>query len=142
MMRVKENGDGTTMLTDIISDFITPEVLNDDIIKRALEEVEGVYKIEGMTLYTKEHGILSPVTCSNGMKALMSFILFNEHKELVSSACMGANCGPFLRELSFKYDFEIAWDYFVNMGWEEEVCAQDIDTGTVFTTVKDLLMFY
>ena len=142
MMRVKENGDGTTMLGDIISEFITTDVLNDDTIKRALEVVEGVYKIEGMTLYTKEHGILSPITCSNGTKALMCFVLFNEHKELVSSACMGANCGPFLRELSFKYDFDIAWDYFVDMGWEEPVCAIDIDTGMEFKTVKELLMFY
>lgn len=142
MMRIKADGDGTTMLFDIIQENITPEVLQDDIIKRALESIEGVYKIEGLALYTKEHGVLSPERLSNGMKALISFTMFDKHKELVSSACMGGNCGPFLRELTFKYDFDIAWDYFVDMGWNEPVCAIDIDTGTVFNVVEDLLMFY
>ena len=142
MMRIKKDGDGTTMLSDIMSDFITPEALQDDIINRALRDIEGVTNIEGLALYTEEHGVLSPERLSNGLKALISFTLFNEHKELVSSACMGANCGKYLRELSFKYDFDIAWDYFVNIGWEEPVCAMDIDTGTQFNTCKDLLMFY
>ena len=142
MMHIKDKGDGTTMLSDIISDYITPDILLDDIIVRALENIEGVVKIEGLALYTKEHGVLSPERLSNGMKALICFVMYDKHKELVSSACMGGNCGPFLRELSFKYDFEIAWDYFVDMGWEEPVCAVDIDTGTTFDTVKDLLMFY
>lgn len=64
------------------------------------------------------------------------------YDELVSNACMGANCAEYLRRLSFEFDFTIAWDYFLDLDYEKSIMAKDYRTGTIFNTCEELLDFY
>lgn len=121
-----------------------PDCLEEDIIRNAIIDVDEVYKIEGLAFYTKEWGVKSPSSLSNGIKALILcyYNAMGVYKRKVANCCMGANVGPYLRELSLKYDFDISWEYFLDLGWEEEISVKDADTGKILTTAKDVIKFY
>ena len=144
MMTIYLNRDGLAYLDLDIQDIMQPDCLEEDIIRRAIMDVENVYKIEGLAFYSRDWGVKSPASLSNGIKALILCYYYSQGKfdELVANSCMGANVGPYLRELSLKYDFSISWDYFLNMRHDMPVSARDADTGTTFDNTDTLTKFY
>lgn len=142
MMTIILNGDGTTLLSLPIQYKIQPHLLEDDSIRRALEDIEHIYKIDGLAMYSTDHGVKSPERLSNGMKCLLLMTCYDKNDGLISNACMGANCGPYIAELSLKYDFTIAWDSFLDIPDDAVLDAVDYETGTRFHTGKELVDFY
>lgn len=142
MMRVILNGNGTTRLYDLVEHFIKPELLEDETIDAELKDVEGVYKRDGLTMYTERRGVRVPEDLSNGTKALILFTCFNQHHKLISSACCGANVAKYIPDISRKYDFDIALDYFLNLPNDSVVDAIDSETGRTFRTGREFKDFY
>lgn len=146
MMTVHLNGDGSTMLKTDIQRYIQPEIFDNPIVREAMLDIEDIYKIEGLAFYSRRHGVKSPESLSNGMKALILCSIYDESADgfhdLISNACMGANCGKYLQRLSLVKDFSIAWDYFLDVEFDEPLCAIDFDTKTVFNNGKELTDFY
>lgn len=144
MMRIHLNGDGTTMLNDSIRYNINADLFKEQILIDALSDIEGIYKIEGLAFYSNKHGVKSPESLSNGMKALILCTCYgrNNYNELISNACMGANCGTYLQRLSLKYDFDIAWDYYLRLDMDAPIAAMDAKTGTVFNKGSEVVYFY
>lgn len=142
MMRVILNGNGTTQLWDLVKHFIKPELLDDETIDAELKDVEEVYKREGLAMYTERWGVKSPDDLSNGTKALILFTCFDKHQELISSACCGANVARYIPEISRKYDFDIALDYFLNLPNDSIIDAVDSVTGITFRTGREFKNFY
>lgn len=132
------NGNGETVIKPDGRVFITTECLDVPEIIEALEDVEGVYKIEGLAFYTKEHGVLSPESISNGIRALM--LLYYQHKgvydEIISSACFGDNVGKYVQKMSLNYNIHIAWDSYLPMDWNAPILATNVSTGDVITDIK------
>lgn len=142
MMRVFLNGDGTTQLWDTIRRNIQPEQLENPIIRAELKEVEDIYKIEGLAMYTHNWGVKSPESLSNGTKALILYSCFDKHKELISSACCGENIAPYIAQLSLVCDFYIALDYFLAIPMDVELAAIDSKTGQVMRTGREFHNLY
>lgn len=142
MMRVILNGDGRTSLGYDIQYNITPELLQQPIIYEELKEVEDVYKIEGLAMYTHEWGVKSPQDLSNGTKALILFSCFDKHHVLVSSACCGANVAKFVGQLSNVCDFDMALDYFFDIPDDDEINAIDSETGVVLHNGREFIDYY
>lgn len=144
MMTIYLNRNGASRLDLYIQNVMQPDCLEEPIIRQAIMDVEDVYKIEGLAFYSREWGVKSPTSLSNGIKALILCYYYAQGKfnKLVANSCMGANVGPYLRELANKYDFSISWDYFLDMGYYEPIDAKDFDTGTVFKDPYTLTMFY
>ena len=109
-----------------------------------MEDILGVYKIEGLAIYSKDWGVIAPANLGNGILALILLYYCSQGKysRLISNACMGRNIGPYLRELSLEYDFEIAWDEYLFLGWDLPVSAKDAATGKVFTNTTKFLDYY
>lgn len=139
MLYVYPNGLGSTDLNDDIQFCMQPDVFCEDIIRRAVADVDEVYKIEGLAMYSKRHGVKSPASLSNGIKALILcyYQATGKFDGIVSNACMGENVGPYLQELSLKYDIHITWDYWLHFDWDSPIEATDVSTGKTVRTVDD-----
>lgn len=87
-------------------------------------------------------GVRVPEDLSNGTKALILFTCFNQYRKLISSACCGANVAKYIPDISRKYDFDIALDYFLNLPNDSVVDAIDSETGRTFRTGKEFKDFY
>lgn len=142
MMRVLLNGDGYTQLDTSIQVNIQPEQIANPVIREELEDVEDVYKIEGLAMYTHNWGVKSPQSLSNGTKALILFACFDKHKRLVSSACCGQNVAPYIAKLSLICDFDIALDYFLATPMDAKIDAIDVKTGEIMHTGKEFHDLY
>lgn len=144
MMTIHLNANGLSSLNSDIRYLIQPDIFKEDILVRAMQEIEHVHTIEGLAFYSSDYGVKSPESLSNGMKALILLTYAGQGKfgELVSNSCMGANCGPFLQELSLKYDFDIAWDCFLALNHDAPLAAKDSLTGQTFYKGDDLLVYY
>lgn len=145
MMTIYLNRRGRTYLDLDIQYNVQPEVFEDPIIRKALHDVDRVIRISGMTLETSEYGVLAPGNLSNGCKALiLCWYDAKKHFDfLVSNSCMGENVLPHLAALSLKYDFRISMDYPMLFPEDDTpLLAQDADTGTVFHTGDEILIFY
>lgn len=145
MMIIHLNNWGKTFLDIDIKERITPEAVQEPIIREALRNIDRVYKIEGLAMYTKEYGVLSPQDLSNGCKSLI--LLYLSSKEdigfLISNCCMGENVLPYLAKLSLKYDFHISMDYPMLFGVNPvELSAMDFDTKKEFKNSRELAVFY
>lgn len=144
MMTIHLNRSGFTFLSYEIDDVIQPDCIEVPVIRKALTEVLGIYKTEGLALYSEDWGVIAPARLGNGILSLILLYYYSQGKynRLISNACMGRNIGPYLRELSKSYDFDIAWDCYLFMGYDEEIEARDFDTGTVFKTAEEVSNFY
>lgn len=134
--------EGYSQTQSFIQNYIKPEYLQVPVIRRALEDVEGVYKIEGLAMYSKEHGVKSPGSLSNGMRTLILLYCYKEHGFLLNSSNMGPNVTKYLGELSTICDFEINLNYFCKIPDDYVVNAKDIETGTLYTNGKDFTRAY
>lgn len=57
----KDDGNlGHTNLSAIIQMYIKPEWFESQLIKDAMFDIEHVYKIEGLALYSSDFGVKSP----------------------------------------------------------------------------------
>ena len=76
------------------------------------------------------------------MKALIMLYYFaiGKYSELVANSCMGANCVPYLQELSVKYDFAIAQDYAFIVDVNKPISAYDVDTKKLFNDAEDFML--
>ena len=142
MVRVFLNGDGETILWDLVKYYIQPELLDDPTISAELKDVEKVYKREGLAMYTDGWGVKSPSDLGNGTKALILFTCFDKHKVLISSACCGANVAKYIPSITKKYDFDMALDYFLDLPDDAEIDAVDADTGFIMKTGKEFKYYY
>ena len=117
MMTIHLNYDGDSSLNYFIRNCVQPDFLEEPILKRALYNIDNVCKTEGLAFYTESSSVLSPESLSEGVKALI-LCYYNakgKYDRIVSNLCMYSNVGPYLCELSMKYDFDIAWDCFLNI---------------------------
>lgn len=132
------NANGLLSLTRDVQLYMQPDCLENQTIRKALEEVEEVYKIEGLAMYSKRHGVKSPGSLSLGVKALIMAYYQDKgiYKTLFSSACMGDNIGKYIQEMSLTMDMHIAWDSYLPMDWDAPILAKDMATGEVITTVR------
>lgn len=138
MMRVFINEDrGISYLEHLVQMHIQPEVIENDIIQRALADVEEIYKIEGLAMYSKQHGVKSPSSLGNGTKTLILLNCFEKHGQLLNSSSLGANIAPYVAELSLVKDFDINLNYFLNIPGDAKVDALDVETGVRVTTGSD-----
>lgn len=139
MLHAYINGDGILSLSLDIPYYVEPSVLKHPIIRQALEKVEGVYKIEGLAMYSKEHGVKSPENLSLGVKALIMcyYQAMGTYKELISSACMGDNIGVYLQKMSLEMDMHVAWDSYLPMDWKAPILAKNMANGNIITNVED-----
>ena len=145
MMTIHLNRHGQTYLDIKIRENMQPDVFNEPIIVEAIRDIDRVYKIEGLAMYTHEFGVLSPADLSNGMKALILcyYDAVNGLDFLVSNCCIAENVLPYLARLSLKYNFNISMDYPMLFGLTPvTLCAKDIDTGTVMNDSFVLADFY
>lgn len=140
--------EGTTRLNSTIRDNIKPEWLDDEIIRAALLEIEHVYKVEGLAMYSSDFGVKSPESLSNGMKALLLLkYLPNDtwmYKQgvYISNCCIGDNVVPFLQRLSLVCDFPISYDIWLPIRRDIEIRAKDYDSGTILNSADELQDFY
>lgn len=145
MMTIYLNRDGRTTLDTPIQENIQPEVFEEPVIREALRDIDRVVEISGLALITKEYGVLSPNSLSNGCKALILlwYSSFRDLGFLVSNCCMGENVLPYLAALSLKCDFNISMDYpMLFPDLNVPLFAKDFDTGTEFHTGDDVFEFY
>ena len=144
MMTMYLNRDGKSWVDDLIRDCIQPDVFEEPIIREAMDDIEDVYKIEGLAFYSRKHGVKSPESLSNDMKMLILFYYnaMGKHDCLLCSASMGNNCMKYLARLSLKYDFKISVDYCLLVPWEEPIYFKDFDSGKEFRKIEDVLRFY
>lgn len=144
MMTMYLNRDGKSWVDDLIRDCIQPDVFNEPIIRDAMEDIEEIYKIEGLAFYSKRHGVKSPESLSNGMKMLILcyYNAMGKHDCLLCSASMGDNCMKYLARLSLKYDFNISVDYYLRVPFDEKLHFKDFDTGEEFTDTMSVWKFY
>ena len=143
MMRVYLNDErGTSFATDLIQIYIQPEDIEHDVIRRALADVEEVYKIEGLAMYSKRHGVKSPASLGNGTKTLILYNSFSRHNKLMDSSSCGANIAPYVAELSLVRDFDMNLNYFLDIPADAKLDAIDVATGTRFSTGKEFRRFY
>lgn len=139
MLYVYPNSKVNMYLTKAIQYTMQPDCLENDIIRKALEDVEDIYKIEGLAMYSKNHGVKSPASLSGGIKALILGYYQSEGKynEIIASANMGDNVGKYLQELSLSRDIYISWNSYLPMDWREPILAKDMSNGLVVNNVKD-----
>ena len=142
MLRVFLNGDGETILWDLVKYYIQPELLDDPTISAELADVEEVYKREGLAMYTENWGVKSPSDLGNGTKALILFTCFDKHKVLISSACCGENVAKYIPDITKRYDFDMALDYFLALPDDSEIDAIDAHTGYVMKTGREFKRYY
>ena len=144
MMTMYLNRDGESSLNYIIRDCIQPDVFEEPIIREAMEDIEEIYKIEGLAFYSKRHGVKSPESLSNGMKTLilLYYNAIGKHNLLMSSACLGNNCYKYLARLSLRYDFNISVDYSLLIPKDEPFLAKDYDSGKIINNKTDLIKLY
>lgn len=132
------NAGGIQYLFNEVDRCIQPDVLEVPVIKKALEDVEEIYKTEGLAMYSRRHGVKSPQSLSNGIKALM--LLYYQSKgectELISSGCFGDNVGKYVQEMSLTMDIHISWDSYLPMCRDAPILAKDMSTGEVITDVE------
>lgn len=142
------NENGVHYLDQMIQYNIKPEWFDDEFIKEAMLEIEHVYKIEGLAFYSSDHGVKSPQSLSNGMKALLLLkylpedCWYYEQGTHISDSSIGDNVVPFLRRLSLTNDFPIAWDEWIPFEVDEPLRGKDSETGTIFNTTTELDDFY
>lgn len=137
MIKVYVNADGRTSLGYDISTIMQPDCLEIPVIREALEDIEEVVKIEGLTMYSKRHGVKSPLDLSNGLKALILCWYQSQRKydELISNACFGDNVVPYLQKLGLEYDFSLAWDCYIPMDWNAPISMKDMRDSRIYTDV-------
>lgn len=108
MMVCHLNNDGYSQLNITIRRFIRPEWFNMDLIKRAMYEIDHIDKIEGLAFYSYDHGVKSPESLSNGMKAILLLANLPADADIydcgkfISNCSIGTNVVPFLQELSLQ----------------------------------------
>ena len=144
MMTMYLNRDGLSWFKVLLQRCIKPEIFEEPILREAMRDIEGVYKIEGLAFYSEPWGVKSPESLSNGMKALILLYCnaLRMHDELISSACLGNNCYKYLAQLSLKYDFNISVDYALLFDINEIVSAKDYDTGIVCNCDAEIAEIY
>ena len=137
MMTVYPNGDGLAQLDAWIQFLIQPDCLEEPILYEALCDIEDVYKVEGLAMYSRKHGVKSPQDLSNGMKALILCYYYAKGKfsELLTNTSIGDNIAPYFQRLSLKYDFAMSWDCYTPFDWDAPILAKDITTGKVYHDV-------
>lgn len=142
------NNDGYSQLNVTIRRFIQPDWFNSEFIKRAMKDIDHVYKIEGLAFYSYDHGVKSPESLSNGMKAIL--LLANlpidadiyDCGKFISNCSIGINVVPLLQELSLNKDFHIAHDIWLPFDESKAISAKDFETGKVFTSTSEFQDFY
>lgn len=147
MMICHLNEDGLRELDIMIQMNIKPEWFNDDIIRNAMKDIEHVYKIEGLAFYSSDFGVKSPESLSNGMKALLLLSYMPEDYWIkcgwhVANTSIGDNVTTFLRQLSLKKDFHIAYDIWLPFQDNMPIMAKDNNTGITFTNTSEIMEFY
>ena len=144
MVTMYLNRDGDSYYGSYIQKYIKPELFNEPIIREAMRDIEGVYKIEGLAFYSEPWGVKSPESLSNGMKTLILLYSYalGEFDKLVTTACLGDNCMKYFAQLSQKYDFSISVDYPIIIKEKTPIHAMDYDSGKVFYDYISILEFY
>ena len=139
MLYVYLNGEADMCVEKYLMSIIQPDAFENEVIRKELEDVEEIVKIEGLALYSKRHGVKSPSTLGGGTQALI--LCYYQHlgkfDKLVSSANIGDNVGKYLQELSLSVDMHVSWDSYLPMDWYAPILACDVLTGKVYNNVKD-----
>lgn len=134
MTLIRNSEEGSSFPKDVLRLYAVPEDLQNDTIKRALEDIEGVYKVDGFSMYSREYGVKTLESISNGMATLIALSIFDRHGVVMLSSNMGANVAPYVAELSLTHDFTLCDNYFLAVPYGTPMCVKDALTGKVVRT--------
>lgn len=109
------------------------EWLNDDIIKRMIEDIDNSKVLSSNCIESPVLGQIPPTKLSGGVKALI--LMYKQPELNIWATTCGDNCAKWIIEISKLHDISIVLEHFMKFPSDfEAVC---VETGEKIYTLDD-----